>query len=355
MKQLAGLLAALVALVCVLFGLKSVIAQSSPSAGQDKVIIYNWGDYIDPELIKEFEAEYGYQVVYETFDSNEAMITKIKQGGTNYDIAIPSEYKISEMIDSDLLVPLDYSKIEGFDHIDDRFKNLSFDPGNTYSIPYFWGTLGIIYNDKMVDGGKLTKWDDLWRPEYKDSILLIDGARETLGIGLQRNHYSLNETKSSVLSQVTGQLEQLMPNVKAVIADEIKMYMVQEEAAIAVTFSGEAAEMMDQNEHLHYVIPEEGSNLWFDNMVIPKTAKNVDGAYDFMSFMLRPDVATRNAEYVGYATPNADAKKLLPEEITSQTEFYPDDELLKRLEVYDNIGVDKTGEYNDLFLEIKMY
>ena len=212
------------------------------------------------------------------------MYTKIKQGGTNYDVAIPSEYAIHKMLKEDLLVPLDYSKIEGMEHLDEKFLNKSFDPNNRYSIPYFWGTLGIIYNTKNIAEGEITKWSDLWKEDYKDSILFIDGAREMMGIALQTQGYSLNEKDSEVVKEAGKFLKTLMPNAKAIIADEMKTYMAQEEASIGVSFSGEAAKMLEKNEDLAYVLPEEGTNLWFDNIVIPKTAKNYDGAYRFISF-----------------------------------------------------------------------
>ncbi|MFZ2622341.1 MAG: extracellular solute-binding protein, partial [Trichococcus flocculiformis] len=186
-------------------------------------------------------------------------------------------------------------------------------------------------------------------------LLLIDGAREVMGLALQSEGYSLNETDPMILTEIAEKLKDITPNVKAIVADEIKMYMIQEEAAIAVTFSGEASEMLWENENLHYVIPEEGSNLWFDNIVIPKTARNIDGAYAFINFMLEPENAAINAEYVGYATPNQTAIELMDPEITSDEQFYPSDEIMDKLEVYENLGAKTLGTYNDLFLEVKMF
>ncbi len=329
--------------------------KTTRSADSGTLTIYNWGDYIDPALLESFEEESGLQVIYETFDSNEAMYTKINQGGTSYDIAIPSEYMIERMIAEDMLHPLDASKIEGFEHLAPELVDLPFDPGNQYSVPYFWGTLGIIYNDKMIEADALTAWEDLWDPAYRESILLIDGAREIVGLTLQNLGYSLNSKNREELREVENKLEDLAPNVKAIVADEIKMYMIQEEAPIAVTFSGEAADMMGENENLHYVLPEEGSNLWFDNMVIPKTAQNVDGAHAFISFMLRPENAALNAEYIGYSSPNQTAiEQYIDEEIVADEQFYPDLEEIDHLEVSQNLGLDFIGIYNDIFLEFKM-
>jgi spermidine/putrescine transport system substrate-binding protein len=341
-------------IVVLLLGVRQ-LEKSTGMAGAQVLNIYNWGDYIDPELLKKFEEESGYKVNYDTFDSNEAMFTKIRQGGTAYDISIPSEYMIQKMIDEKLVLPLDHAKIKGLENIDSRFLNLSFDPENSYSIPYFWGTLGIAYNDKFISADKMTSWDDLWRPELKDNIMLIDGAREIIGLGLNSLGYSLNSKNMEELDEAVTKLRKMTPNVKAIVADEIKMYMANEESAVAVTFSGEAADMMAENEHIHYVIPKEGSNLWFDNIVIPKTAKNVDGAYEFINFMLRPENAAQNAEYIGYSTPNKKALDILPKEITEDEQFYPTDELMSHLEVYEDLGKEYLGIYNDLFLELKMY
>lgn len=266
----------IISILAVSMGLYVSVDQLSKSQGitsDNTLNFYNWGDYLDPKLITKFEKETDYRVSYETFDSNEAMYTKIEQGGTAYDLAVPSEYMIQRMIKENMVVKLDHSKIKGLENINELFLDQSFDPKNAYSIPYFWGTLGIIYNDKFIDKKDIKHWDDLWRPTLKNEVMLIDGAREVMGLSLNSLGYSLNTKNKKELKAAADKLNTLTPNVKAIVADEIKMYMIQEESSVAVTFSGEAAEMLDQNENLHYVIPEEGSNLWFDNLIIPKTAK----------------------------------------------------------------------------------
>lgn len=345
----------ILAIIAVL-GLLSVklSADTGSSSVNNQLTIYNWGDYIDDSLLKSFEKETGYKVNYVTFDSNEAMYTKIKQGGTTYDIAIPSEYMIDKMKSEKLLNPLDHSKIKGLSNIDPKFLNQPFDADNTYSIPYFWGTLGIIYNDQKVKTPP-QHWQDLWSPDYRDNLMLIDGAREIIGLALNEQGNSVNSKDMGQLYKASTHLKSLTPNVKAIVADEMKQYMINNEAAAAVSFSGEASEMVDNNDHLHYVVPSEGSNLWFDNIVIPKTAKNFNAAYAFINFMLRPENASKNAEYVGYATPNIKAKAILPKEITANKSFYPDETAMKHLEVYQNLGPEYLGIYNDLFLEFKMY
>lgn len=354
MKRLYSFFLGIIAIILILWGISSKLEADSTQGTTDKLVIYNWGDYIDPELLEEFTAETGIQVDYQTFDSNESMYTKIKQGGTTYDLTIPSEYMISKMTEENMLIKLDKSKIEGLENIAPQFMGLSFDKNNDYSIPYFWGTLGIVYNETMVENPP-QEWEDLWSEEYRDNIMLIDGVREVMGFGLQSLGYSLNSKNPAEIEKAAEHLYNLTPNVKAIVADEIKGYMIQDAAAIAVSFSGEASEMLDGNENLRYVVPSKGSNLWFDNMVIPKTAKNLDGAYAFMSFMLRPENALRNAEYVGYSTPIPAAKAMLDEETQNDESFYPSEETMKKMEVYDNLGQEMLGMYNDLYLQFKMY
>ena len=348
-----GISLEILAIIFFLWGI-SAYMQSRTGNVSDKLVIYNWGDYIDPDLLTKFTKETGIKVQYETFDSNEAMYTKIKQGGTTYDIAVPSDYTIDKMVKEDLLVKLDKSKIKGFDQIGSSFKGLSFDPHNDYSIPYFWGTVGIVYNTKLVKKAP-QHWDDLWSPDYKNQIMLVDGAREVLGFSLNSLGYSLNTKNMTELRLAETKLNSLTPNIKAIVGDEMKGYMVQGDAAIGVTFSGEASEMLDKNEDLRYVVPSEGSNLWFDNLVIPKTVKHEKEAYAFINFMLKPENAAQNAEYIGYATPNQAAKALLPKSITDDKAFYPSESTIKNLEVYNNLGQKWLGIYNDIYLQVKMY
>lgn len=355
MKQLVRMFAVVIAASLGLLYLTSYLNSSEGYTGGNTLTIYNWGDYIDPELLNRFEEETGIKVIYQTFDSNEAMMTKIGQGGTTFDVSVPSEYAISKMKEEGLLLPLDHSKIPNLKHIDEEFLNLSFDPDNAYSIPYFWGTVGIVYNPELVDGLTFSSWNDLWDERLRNQILLLDGAREVIGMGLNSLRYSLNDTDEAHLQEAKAKLGELTPNVKAIVGDEIKMLLANEEAAVGLVWSGDASEIMGENEKLDYVVPQEGSNLWFDNMVIPKTARNIEGAHKFINFMLDPEVAAQNTEYVGYSTPNKDALALLPEDISGDERFYPGDELTSKLEVYDNLGKKMLAHYNELFLEFKMH
>lgn len=355
MRKLINVFIAIILVsILLLFSINTLNTSQGYSSG-NTLTIYNWGDYIDEDLIDRFEKETGVAVIYETFDSNEAMFTKIQQGGTTYDIAVPSEYMIEKMIGEDLLIPLDKSKLPNLKNIDERFMDLPFDPGNKYSVPYFWGTVGIVYNPSMLDGMEITSWNDLWDPSLKNEILLVDGAREVMGMGLNSLNYSLNDKNKEHLIEAKKKLDTLTPNIKAIVGDEIKMLLANEEASVGLVWSGDAADIMGENENLDYVVPEEGSNLWFDNMVIPKTAKNIEAAHQFINFMLDAEVAAQNTEWVSYSTPNKEALTFMPEEMVSDERFYPSPDLTEKLEVYENLGLKNLAFYNQLFLEFKMH
>ncbi|RNF40742.1 ABC transporter substrate-binding protein [Planococcus salinus] len=355
MKDIIRISIVLLAVSGLLLYAVSLLERSSATTGSGTISVFNWGEYIDPELIEQFEEETNIQVVYETFASNEAMMTKIEQGGTSYDVAMPSEYAIEKMKESDMLLPIDHSKIPNLENIDPYFLDLPFDPGNEYSIPYFWGTVGIAFNPTLLeDGQTFESWDDLWDPALSQEVVLVDSAREVIGMGLNSLGYSLNSTDMDKLREATEKLKTLGPNVKAIIGDEIVEMMRREEAAVALTWSGQAADMMWINEDIDFSVPQEGSNLWFDNMIIPATATNVEGAHAFINFMLDAEVAAQNADYVGYSTPNEAATELMDPEVIEDERFYPPEELRGRLEVYENLGLEMLGVYNEFFLEFKM-
>jgi len=355
MKSLVQAALAILVACGLLFYASYSLNATGGGGGSGVITVYNWGEYIDPELLDRFTEETGIQVIYETFDSNEAMLTKIQQGGSVYDVAVPSEYTIEMMKEDDLLIPIDHSKIPNLANIDPYFLDLPFDPGNEYSVPYFWGTLGIVYNPNMIEEHlTFDSWEDLWDPSLKDKVFLVDGTREVIGMGLNSLGYSLNVKDEALLKQATEKLITLAPNIKGIIGDEITPLMVNNEAAVALTFSGQAADMMWENEELEYNVPKEGSNLWFDNFVIPKTARNIDGAHAFINFMLDAEVSAQNTDYVGYSTPNAAAMELLDEEVVTDERFYPSEELLNNLEVYENLGLEWLGKYSEYFLIFKM-
>ena len=360
MKKLVSLIVAILAMVAILFGVKNMLQakesteEVETSSEQQQLFLFNWGNYIDPELIKEFEAETGIQVVYETFDSNDAMEAKLKQGGTRYDIVFPSESSITKLVNQNLLQKLDHSKIKGLENISPFLLNSPVDKGNQYTIPYFWGTVGIMVNTKYIDPESIQTWSDLWKEDFKNKVLVLDGNREALGMALQSLGYSLNSKNEDELKAAEQKLKELKPNVRAVLNEEIKTMMKLEEAPIGMGYSGDAAAVAEENPNVQYILPKDGSAVWTDNFAIAHTAVNIDGAYAFINFMLRPENAARNAEYVGYSTPNEKAKELMDPEVTSDETYYPSEEIINSLEHYEYLGNDWIQKYNEAFLDFKM-
>ncbi|GGA97855.1 ABC transporter substrate-binding protein [Macrococcus hajekii] len=342
-------------LIAVLLLVSTRFIDPPPEAGKGNVLyVYNWGEYIDPDLLKKFEKETGIRVIYETFDSNESMLAKIKNGGTHYDIAVPSEYAIQKLKKEQLLIPIDHDKLPNLKNIDSDFLDKDFDSGNQYSIPYFWGTVGILFNPEATKGIDFSSWDSLWDKRLKNDVLIVDGAREGMGLSLNSMGHSLNSKDSEKLAAAEAKLKKMAPNVRGVVGDEINTMMVQKEANVAVVWSGMGADIMTENENLDFVVPEEGSNLWFDNIVIPKTAQNVEGAHQFINFLLDAENGKQNTEWVGYATPNKASYALLDKETREDERFYPDSAVRSKLEVYEDLGPEKIAEYNERFLRFKM-
>lgn len=313
---------------------------------REKLYVYNWGEYIDESILKDFEKETGIKVIYETFTQNEDMYMRIKEGGSSYDVVVPSDYMIERMISEDMLMEMDLSKLSNFKNIGEDYLNMEYDPEQKYSVPYFWGTVGILYNKKMVKE-KPQSWSVLWDKQYKDNIIMMDSTRDSIGIALIKDGYSMNSRNMNELNKAKKDLIEQKKIVMAYLVDEIKSQMVNEEAALAPVYSGDAVVAMSENEDLDYVIPKEGSNIWFDAMVIPKEAKNVENAYKFIDYVLRPEVSAKNAEYVEYSTPNTEAYKLIEEDLSFKEVAYPDLSQYPNLEVFKN-----PSDYNKIFTDI---
>lgn len=335
-------------LLMVVLLLMSGCAASEPA---EKLYVYNWGDYIDENVLDEFETEFNVEVIYDTYATNEDLYVKLKQGGTPYDIAIPSDYMIEKMIREDLVEPINLAQISNFAAIDDRFKDLDFDPGNKFSVPYMWGTVGIIYNTSMIEE-EIDSWNALWDQKYEKQILMLDSQRDSIAVALKKLGYSINTKSLEELEAAKAALIEQKPLVLAYAGDNLKDMMIGGEAAIAFCWSGDAVYMISENEDLAYVIPKEGSNLWFDNIVIPKGAQNVEMAHKFIDFLSRPEIGQKNAEYIGYSTPNKETLALLDPEISGDKTAYPDDADLANLEVLLDLG-DFIEAYNRVWTEVK--
>ncbi len=313
--------------------------------------VFNWGDYIDETVLEDFEKEYDVKVNYTYFATNEEMYVKLKSGGTNYDVIFPSDYMIARLIKEDMLHKIDMSKITNYHHIGDEFKNLDYDPNNEYSVPYMWGTLGIVYNTTMVDD-PVDSWEILWNPKYEKQIFMLDSQRDSIAVALKKLGFSLNTRNEAELEAAKQELIKQRPLVLSYVGDEVKDKMVGGEAALAVVWSGDAVAMKWENEDLAYSIPKEGSNLWFDAMAIPKTSQNKEAAELFINFMTDPEIALRNAEYIGYSTPNITAWEMLDEEIKYDEDAYPALDSLDNCEVFEDVS-DIIATYNRIWDEIK--
>ncbi|MBE6013018.1 ABC transporter substrate-binding protein [Anaeropeptidivorans aminofermentans] len=312
--------------------------------------VYNWGDYIDEEVLDIFTEETGITVNYDYFDSNEIMYAKIKNSGASYDVAFPSDYMITKMIAEDMLLKLDFNNIPNYEYIDDKFKNLDFDPNNEYSVPYMWGTLGILYNTDMVDD-EVNSWNILWNEKYKGEIFMYSSQRDAFVPALRLLGYSVNTTNIDELNEAKELLINQMPLVQAYVGDPVKDKMIGNEGALALVYSGDAIYCQEYNENLEYVIPDEGSNAWFDNVVIPSTAKNKAGAEAFINFLCRPDIAQKNTEYIGYSTTNKEVAEELGEEFLNNPVYWPSDEIFDELEVFVDLG-DFIQEFDKAWTEV---
>lgn len=320
-------------------------------APKDVLNVYNWGDYIDESVLKDFETQYKIKVNYDTFTTNEDMYVKLKAGGSSYDLLFPSDYMIKRMIDEHMLDKLDLANIPNYNLIDDRFKGLDYDPNNEYSVPYMWGTVGILYNKKIVKT-KPDSWKILWDKRYAKQILMLDSQRDSIGIALKMLGYSLNSSNPKELEAAKRALIDQKPLVLAYVVDEVKDKMIAEEAALAVVWSGDAVYCMRENNNLGYVIPKEGSNLWFDGMVIPAGAAHKKSAERFINFMCETKTAYKNADYIGYASPQIEVVKKLPKKLTADRSLYPQDEDLAKSEVFVNLK-DSLKDFDRVWTEIK--
>ncbi|MCR4959931.1 MAG: ABC transporter substrate-binding protein [Lachnospiraceae bacterium] len=342
-------------LALVLAAMVLSLAACGKKSENGKVVVYNWGEYIDPDTLEQFEKETGIEVVYDEFETNELMFPKVAAGATTYDVICPSDYMVDKMINAGLLQELDFDKIPNAKkNIGAQYWEQSdqFDPGNKYSVPYCWGTVGILYNRTMVDE-EIDSWNILWDPKYSGQILMQDSVRDLFAVGLAKNGYSINSTNEDELQKAKQDLIDQKPLVQAYVIDEVRDKMIGNEAAIGVIYSGEAIYTQRENSDLEYVIPKEGTNVWIDNWVIPANAENVENAHKFIDFMCREDIALKNFEYITYSTPNEAAQKLIEDEdIKNSPIAFPDLSKYK-LETYLYLGEDADELYSKLYKEIK--
>jgi len=356
MRKLSALL--LILALCIgLFG--------GCKAKDDRVVInvYNWGQYISEgddgciDVIAEFERlNPDIRVNYVTFDSNETMYTKMAGGGITVDVIIPSDYMVGRLVKEDMLMELNFDNIPNFQNIDDRWKNPDYDPENKYSVPYAWGTVGIIYNTKYVDEADVTGWELLWNEKYADKILMFDNSRDAFCIAQSRLGYSVNTQDPQELLECAKLLEQQRPVVQQYIMDQVFDLMENEEAWIAPYYAGDYLTMADENENLAFYLPEsQGFNRFVDAMCIPKCCKNQEAAERFINFLCDPEFAGGNMDWICYSTPLSEESGVFDYmEITSDDPLaYPDDEVLNRGSGYLPLERKTTRLMEELFMQVR--
>ena len=345
-------------------GASGTDSAASGSTDGGELYVYNWGEYIDEDVISQFEEETGITVVYDLFETNEEMYPVIEAGAVNYDVVCPSDYMIQKMRENDLLAELNFDNIPNIDQIDPAYMEMSqaFDPENKYSVPYCWGTVGILYNTRLLEELGVpapTKWADLWDERLSGEILMQDSVRDAFMVALKKDGYSMNSESKDELEQAKQELIDQKPLVQAYVIDQVRDKMIGGEAAVGVIYSGEMLYIQDEvanlglDYDLEYVIPEEGTNLWLDSWVIPKNAKNKENAEKWIDFMCRPEIAKANFEYITYPTPNKGAFELLDEEMQNNKAVFPDINSLKNSEVYKYLGDETDAVYNELWKEVK--
>ena len=344
-----------VAICIVCIGGGFYYAKESDVLNDEKLVVYNWGEYIDPEVLTMFEEETGIDIVYEEFETNEILYPKISSGAIAYDVICPSDYMIQRMIENDLLSEINFDNIPNLKNIGKQYLEQSrqFDPENKYSVPYCWGTVGILYNKMMVDE-PVDSWSILWDPKYKDNILMQDSVRDAFGVTLKYLGYSLNSIDLDELTEAKNLLIEQKPLVQAYVIDQVRDKMIGNEAALGVIYSGEAIYTQKENPNLEYVIPKEGSNIWIDSWVIPKNAEHKENAEKFINFLCRPDIALMNFEYITYSTPNEAARELIEDESIRNSEIaFPDLSKYDNLETFQYLGTEADQVYGDLWNKVK--
>lgn len=319
---------------------------SSQANASGTLNVYTWADYVDDELISNFTEKTGIQVVSDIYESNEAMLAKLQAGGGNaYSIIYPSDYMVQEMIKLDLLTDLDQSRLEGMDNLLEKWKDPVYDSGNAHSVPASWGTTGLIYNTKLLDG-EPQDWDFLWdeKQELSRRMTLLDDVREVMGAVLRSLGYSYNSTDPAELEEAYQRLVELKPAIASFKSFGWEDQIMTGDTLLSMVYSVDAISATLENPDLNYVIPTSGSSVWTDTMAIPKTAPNPDAAYAWINFLLEPENAARAVERLTFATPNQLAFDLLSDELQNNTDLFPPEEILANCE-----GIAPVGEAADLY------
>lgn len=329
-------------------------AHAAAGKAKEEVVVYNWSEYIPQDVLDQFTAETGIKVVYSTYETNDAMYAKIKlMQGQAYDLVCPSTYYLHLMIEEGLLTRFDHAKLPGLSALDPKLLSPSYDPGNDYSIPYMWGSFGLLINTKYVDREKAKTWKDLLRPEYKGKIIISDDMRDTFGMAMHASGYSANSVNPDEIKAGYEFLKALRPSVRVFDVTAVKQAFISEEVIIGTSWNGDALVARQEHDGLEYVYPEDGALLWLDSFAMPKGAKNIDNAHKFVNFLLRPEIAARcQAEFL-YSTPNLQTLDLLSPELRADRTLVPTEQELRGTEFLLNVGAKTLAVYQGYWERMK--
>ena len=321
----------------------------------EELHVYNWSEYIDPEIYEDFEEEFGVKVIEDTFASNEDLLAKLQAGATGYDLIVPSDYMVAIMVELDLLSEINYDNIPNFENIDDTFRDPPYDPGNVFSVPYQWGTTGIGYNADLFEDPP-NSWAYLFDPamasEYAGRISMLNDSREVLGAALKYLGYSVNSTSEQELEEAKQLLIQQKEWVAAYDSDGFEDLLAAGEVDIGHGWSGDYFAAAEEAESVWYIIPEEGGVIWTDNLAIPKTAPSQYTAEVFIDYLLRPEVGAKITNYTWYGSPNKASTEFIDAEILEEPAIYPPDEVMEMLEFLRDVG-ESTALYDRIWTELK--
>ena len=325
-----------------------------------KLNVYNWGLYISDgsdesvDVVEAFEQLTGIDVNYTTYDTNESLYAKMKGGGANYDIIVPSDYMIGKMIKEDMLEPLNFDNIPNAALIGQEYRGQSYDPQDQYSVPYTWGVVGLVYNKTMVEEAP-DSWEAMWDARYANSILMFNNSRDAFAIAARKLGMSMNPTSQEEVDIIARELKEQKALVQAYVMDEIFDKMEGGEAALAPYYAGDALVMMEENPDLDFVIPKEGTNYFVDALCIPKGSQNKEAAEMFINFMCEPDVGYANCTFIGYSTPIEAVQEMLPEELANNPIAYPSEEVLANTETFISLPDEINAAMDTAWSDMKSY
>lgn len=331
------------------------------SSKKTTLYVYNWGQYISEgddgslDVIAAFEEAYpNIRVQYSTYDSNEIMYSKLSNGGITVDVIIPSDYMIGRMVQEGMLEELNFDNIPNYQYIDDAFKNTSYDPENKYSVPYTWGTVGIIYNTKYVDEADVTGWELLWNEKYAGKILMFDNSRDAFGIAEYLLGYDVNTTDEAELQACAAKLAEQKPVVQQYVMDQIFDAMENEEAWIAPYYAGDYLTMVEENPDLAFYRPTaQGYNMFIDAMCIPTCCQEKEAAEAFINFLCSPEISSANMAFLGYSVPSTPAKELMDPEVAGSEVAYPDADTLTTGTSFNFLPEETSRYMESLFMEVR--